>query len=360
MARPKWRLERRTDKSRLWQVAAVVIAILAAFLVSAILLMTASAQIIPAFEALFTGAFGSKRAILETLVRASPLILTGLAATMAFRAKIWNIGAEGQLVIGAMTGYLAFTLFGGLHRFLLFLLIILFSFVGGAAYGWLAGFLKVRFQVDEIISTVMLNYIAIFFLSLMLSGVGPWREEGSFYQQSAELPEVARFGVLISDSRLHTGFLIAILAAVAVWIILEKTPLGYEIRAYGYNSVASRFKGTNVSGLVMLTMAISGGLAGLAGAGELFGIHHRVVMDLSIGLGFTGIIVAMLAALDPFGVVIVSILFGGLVNGAFKLQIVTGVPSAFISAIQAIVLLFALSAAVLARYQIVRSVEDAG
>jgi len=358
--RPKWRFERRTDRSRLWQVGAVVVAILAAFLVSAMLLKTAGAQVLPAFEALFTGAFGSRRAVLETLVRSAPLILTGLAATLAFRAKIWNIGAEGQMVIGAMTGYFGYTLFPGLPRALLFLLIVLFSFAGEAAYGWLAGFLKVRFRVDEIISTVMLNYIAIFFLSLMLSGVGPWREEGSFYQQSAEIPEAARFAVFISDSRLHAGFLIALLAAVVVWVLLEKTPLGYEIRAYGFNPVASRFKGTNVSGLVMLIMALSGGLAGLAGASELFGIHHRVVMDLSIGLGFTGIIVAMLAALDPFGVVIVSILFGGLVNGAFKLQIVTGVPSAFISAIQAIVLLFALSAAVLARYRIVRSVEDAG
>ena len=344
----------------MWQVAAVVIAILAAFLVSALLLMTAGANVPDAFQALFSGGFGSRRAILETLVRSAPLILTGLAATLAFRAKIWNIGAEGQLVIGGMTGYLAFTLFEGLPRFLLFLLIILFSFAGGAAYGWLAGFLKVRFKVNVIISTVMLNYIAIFFLSLMLSGVGPWREEGSYYQQSAEIPEAARFVVLISDSRLHAGFLIAILAAIIVWILLEKTPLGYEIRAYGFNPVASRFKGTNVSGLVMLTMALSGGLAGLAGASEVFGIHHRMVMDLSIGLGFTGIIVAMLAALDPFGVIIVSILFGGLVNGAFKLQIVTGVPSAFISAIQAIVLLFALSAAVLSRYRIVRRVEDAG
>jgi len=322
--------------------------------------MSAGAQVLPAFEALFTGAFGSRRAILETLTRSTPLILTGLAATLAFRAKLWNIGAEGQLVIGAMSGYFAFTLFGGLPRAILFVLIILFSFAGGAAYGLLAGFLKVRFRVDEIISTVMLNYIAVFFLSLMLSGIGPWREEGSYYQQSAEIPEAAQFVVFISKSRLHVGFLIALLAAVAVWILLEKTPLGYEIRAYGFNPVASRFKGTNISNLVMLTMALSGGLAGLAGASELYGIHHRVVMDLSIGLGFTGIIIAMLAALDPFGVVIVSILFGGLVNGAFKLQIVTGVPSAFISAIQAIVLLFALSAAVLARYRIVRSVEDAG
>lgn len=354
----RWRIERRTDTSSLWQAASILIAIVAALLVSAILLLTAGANPLVAFGALFTGAFGSWRAVMETLVRAGPLILTGLAATIAFRARIWNIGAEGQLVVGAMAGYFALTLFGGLPRLPLFLLIVLFACAGGGAYGWLSGILKVRFRVDEIISTVMLNYVAILFLSFMLSGIGPWRQEGSYYQQSPEIPQVARFIVLLPQSRLHIGFAIAVLAAILIWVLLERTPLGYEIRAFGFNPTASRFKGTNVPGLVMLTMALSGGLAGLAGAGELFGIHHRLVLDLSTGIGYTGIIVAMLAGLNPLGVMVAGVLFGGLINGAFRLQIMTGVPSAFIAAIQAIVLLFVLAAAVLARYRIGR-VEDA-
>lgn len=354
----RWRLEQRTDTSVLWNVLSILIAVIAAFLVAAILLMTARADPLEAFSALFKGAFGSWRAILETLVKATPLILTGLATAIAFRARVWNIGQEGQLFIGAMAGYFGYTLAGGLPRFPLFLVIVIFAFTGGALYGWLAAVLKTRFHVDEIISTVMLNYIAIFFLSFMLSGIGPWREAGSYYQQSAEIPDPAHFFVLLPEYRLHAGFVLAILGAVVIWLILEKTPLGYEIRAFGDNPTASRFKGTNTAAMVWITLAISGGLSGLAGAGELFGVHHRLVLDLSTGLGYTGIIVAMLAGLNPLGVVLAAILFGGLTNGAFRLQIATGVPTAFIYAIQAIVLLFVLSASVISRYRI-RRVEDA-
>lgn len=356
--RLRWRIERRTDVSALWNTLAIVLAVLAAFLVAAILLLTAKADPLEAFVALFNGAFGSWRAVTETLVKSTPLILTGLATAIAFRARVWNIGQEGQLFIGAMAGYFAFTLFGGLPRLLLVLLICLFAIVGGAAYGWLAAILKTHFRVDEIISTVMLNYIAIFFLSFMLSASGPWREEGSYYQQSAQIPDSAHFFTLLPEYRLHIGFALAILSAVLIWLLLEKTPLGYEIRAVGDNPTAARFKGTSIPAIVMIVMAISGGLSGLAGAGELFGIHHRLVLDLSTGLGYTGIIVGMLAGLNPLGVVLAAILFGGLTNGAFRLQIVSGVPTAFIYAIQAIVLLFVLSASVLSRYRI-RRVNDA-
>jgi ABC-type uncharacterized transport system permease subunit len=357
--RLRWRIERRTEVSLWWNIAAVILAVLAAFLVSAILLLTAKANPLESFGALFEGAFGSWRAITETLVKATPLILTGLATVIAFRARVWNIGQEGQLFIGAMAGYFAFTLFEGLPRLPLILLICLFAVVGGGAYGWLAAFLKTHFRVDEIISTVMLNYIAIFFLSFMLSGIGPWREEGSYYQQSAAIPDPAHFFLLLPGYRLHLGFALAVLSAVLIWVLLEKTPLGYEIRAFGDNPTAARFKGTNTSAIVMITMAISGGLSGLAGASELFGVHHRLVLDLSTGLGYTGIIVGMLAWLNPLGVVLAGILFGALTNGAFRLQIISGVPTAFIEAIQAIVLLFVLSASVLSRYRI-RRVEDAG
>lgn len=355
--RSRWQLERRTEVSRWWQAASLLIAIVAAFAVAGLLLLTAKANVWVAFRALFGGAFGDWRALLETLVRAAPLILTGLAAALAFRGRVWNIGAEGQLVIGAMAGYWAYTLLNGLPRLPLLVGIFLFGALGGAIFGWLAGLLKVRFGVDEIISTVMLNYIAMFFLSFMLSGVGPWREPGSYYQQSPMIAEVAYLPVLIPRSRLHVGFVVAVLAAVLVYVLLEKTPLGYEMRAIGFNPIAARFKGTDVPRTVILTMAISGALAGLAGVGELFAIHRRLVMDISTGIGYTGIIVAMLANLHPLGVILAAILFGGLTNGAYRLQITTGVPSAFIFAIQAIVLLFVISASILSRYRIRRVVD---
>lgn len=357
LRRSRWQLERRTDISRWWQVGSLLLAIAAAFVISGLLLLTAKADVGVALRALFGGAFGDRYAILETLVRAAPLMLTGLAAALAFRGRVWNIGAEGQLVIGAMVGYWAYTLLSSLPRLPLLAGIILFGALGGAALGWLAGFLKVRFGVDEIISTVMLNYVVMFLLSFMLSGIGPWREAWSYYQQSPLIAEIAHFPVLVPRSRLHIGFVIAILAAVLVYVLLEKTPLGYEMRAIGFNPIAARFKGTNVPRTVIVTMAVSGALAGLAGVGELFAIHHRLVMDLSTGIGYTGIIVAMLADLQPLGVILAAILFGGLTNGAYRLQITTGVPSAFIFAIQAIVLLCVISASILSKYRIRRVVD---
>ncbi len=330
------------------------IAIVFSLLVSALLIKMAEADILTAFGSLWSGAFGSTRAFFETLVRSTPLILTGLAASMAFRGKIWNIGAEGQLFIGAMTGYWASTMFGGLPSIVLIPIIIIFSFIGGALWGALAGYLKTRFDVDVIISTIMLNYIATYFLSFMLSANGPWREDGSFFQQSAKLAKSTFFPLLVPRSRLHLGFLIAISAAVLIYILLKKTSLGYEIRAFGFNPIASRFKGANISKTVIIIMFISGGLAGLAGAGELFGIHHRLRPDISVNLGYTGIIVAMLAGLNPIAVIPAGIIFGALLNGATKLQIISGVPSSLIYAIQAIVLLFYLTGTTLAQYRIRR------
>jgi simple sugar transport system permease protein len=256
-----------------------------------------------------------------------------------------------------MAGFLAFNLFSGLPKPVFILLILLFSFMGGALLGAICSFLKVRFNVDEIISTVMMNYIILYFLSFMLSAEGPWREPESYYQQTILIPTEFRFPVLFPRSEVHLGFLVALLCAIVVKIILDTTPLGYEIRALGFNSKALKFKGTNISLLMVIILALSGGLAGLAGAGELYGVQHRLVMDLSNGLGYSGIIVAMLAGLDPLGVVLAALLFGGLTNGAYRLQTATGVPSAFVDAIQAIVLLCVLASFVLSRYQIRRVVD---
>jgi len=352
-----WKIEPRQQVSRSAKFISIVLAFLAAMLLSSLLLLTAGVNLIEAFGALLMGAFGSWRTFMDTLARSSPLILTGLAAALAFRGKIWNIGGEGQLIGGAMAGFLAYTLFNGLPQPVFYLLVLIFCFLGGALLGALSAWLKVRFNVDEIISTVMMNYIILYFLSFMLSAEGPWREPGSFYQQTVMIPVELRFPILLPRSEVHLGFLVAFVCAIIVKIMFDKTPLGYEIRALGLNAKALKFKGTNISRLVVVTLFISGGLAGLAGAGELYGIQHRLVMDLSNGLGYAGIIVAMLAGLDPIGVVLAALLFGGLINGAYRLQTVTGVPSAFVDAIQAIVLLCVLAAFVLSQFQIRREVE---
>jgi ABC-type uncharacterized transport system permease subunit len=353
-ARVPWRFESRQGSGGIAVVLWIVVAIVAALAISSLLLMVAHVDLPTAYGALFEGAFGSTRALLQTLVRASTLILTGLSAAVAFRARVWNIGQEGQLIAGGVAGFWAFTLFSGLPRPLFFLLVLLFALAGGALLGALTGVLKTRFRVDEIISSMMFNYIILYFVAFMVSGGGPWKEPTSAYQQSILIPAPLRFPKLVPASGLHIGLLVALAAAAAVKILLDRTPLGFEIKALGYNPTAARFKGTNVAATVVIVMLLSGGLAGLAGAGELFGVQYRLVLDLASGLGYTGIIVAMLANLDPLGVVVAAILFGGLTNGAYKLQTSTGVSSSIIEAIQAIVLLCVLAAFVFSRYRLTR------
>lgn len=352
------RIEKREDVGLAWRFLSIIIALTAAFFISAIVIEIAGANYLEAFSSLYTGAFGSWRAIAETLMKSTPLLLTGLATAVAFKGKIWTIGQEGQLFAGAITGYWAYVSFPELPRFPLLLIITIAGFLGGAFYGWIPGVLKARFDVDEVISTVMGNYIIVYLLSLLLSGVGPWREPDSFYQQSPTIGETAQFPLLTEGSRLHAGFLLAITMAFIVYIIMQKSPLGYEIRAFGSNPNAVKFKGTNIRRLYILVMVISGGLSGLAGVSEVFGAQHRLKLALSPGYGFTGIIVAMLAELNPLAIIPSAILFGGLIQGSFRMQVITGVPTAVTNAIQAIILLFFLTSQVLTKYRL-RRVHDA-
>jgi ABC-type uncharacterized transport system permease subunit len=344
-------IEPRLEPKLSLQFAAILIAVTLSVIVCAILLNAAGADIGEAFYSIYKGAFGSWRAIIKTMIKATPLILCGIAVTVAFRAQIWNIGAEGQLFAGGIISYWAYTAFMGAPAWVLIPVVLLAAICGGALYGGLAGYLKARFEVNEVLSTVLLNYIIKYVLSFLLFR-GPWRDPSSFYQQTPKIVEAARLPILLEGSRLHLGFLLALLAAVAAYFFISRTSLGYEVRAIGLNPKASRFKGINVNRTVVLVMLISGAIAGLAGASELFGLHLRLKPDISTGFGFTGIIIAMLAGLNPFGVVLVAVLFGGLLNGGITMQVLTGVPTALISAMEGIVLLFFLSAAVLTRFQL--------
>lgn len=349
---PRFRIEKRTDVNPLVPVISLVVALAAAMAVSALLIMSAGANVRDAFVALFHGGFGSWDALLETLMESTPIMLTGLAATLAFRAQIWNIGAEGQLAAGAMASFWAAMSLGFLPAPLLFVAIVLAGFLGGALCGWIPGFLKARLNTNEIIVTVMMNYVVRYGLSFMLAG--PWKDPTSFYLQSSMIPDRSFFPILVSGSRLHAGFAIAIIVAVVFYILLFRTSFGYEVRALGLNPVASRFKGIPIERIVILVMVLSGGVAGLAGAGELVGVEHRLRLDIFANYGFTGIIIAMLANLHPLGVIVAAIFFGGLVNGSLGMQITLGVPVSIVYVIQAVVLLFLLAAQVISRYQVRR------
>lgn len=349
--------EKRVSVSPVWQGASIFLALAASIIVSAILLASTGTNVLTAFVAIADGAFGGFRATTKTLAKATPLILTGIAVTVAFRAKIWNIGAEGQLFAGACTSYWAYLIVGPAPGVFLIPLLFIAGAAGGGLYGGIAGFLKARFAVNEVLTTVMLNYVIRFFLSFMLVS-GPWRDPSSFYQQSPRIDKSVWLPNMLDGGKLHIGFVVAVLCAIAVYIMLTRTSFGYEIRAVGHNPRASKFKGINVERTAVMVMLISGGLAGLAGMVEVFGVHHRLKPDISIGFGFTGIIIAVLAMLNPISVVFVAILFGAFSNGGIKMQVVTGVPSALTTAIEAIILLFFLAAAALARFKIVWSAKN--
>ncbi len=352
--RRTYRIEKRVNVTRKDQILATGGAILAAVIVCALLMKLAGANIFDAFSALYSGAFGSQQSILETLVRTTPLLLCAEAVTLAFRGKVWNIGAEGQFFSGAIVSYWAYTIFQSWPRLPLFLIVLTAGFIGGALCGWLVGILKSRLNVDVIISTVMLNYIVSYLVYFMVSSYGPWRDLTSFYPYTKEISLAAQWPILVSQSRLHIGFLIALASAGVVYVILEKTVFGLKVKAMGNNPIASKFRGINIAQTLAMVMLISGGIAGLAGAGELFGVQYRLRPDLSPGYGFTGIIIAMLGGLNPLGVILASLLFGSLLTGSVAMQIVTKVPVALVDVIQAIVLLFLLVAQIIAKYRIKR------
>ncbi|MEN6572317.1 MAG: ABC transporter permease [Anaerolineaceae bacterium] len=345
-----YRFEKRERPNRAWQIAMTLAALAVAVLITGVLIISSGANFGKAISGLLQGAFGSWKAVLETLVKATPLILTSIAVTIAFRGNIMNIGAEGQLYTGAMAGYWVAASFPEMNPTLHIILIVLAGFAGGALCGVIPGLLKGLLNVDETIVTVMMNYVVAYVLSFFLSGV--WQAPGQYYYISAPVPEAVYYPLLIPNSRLHIGFVFAIVATIVAYWLLQKTRLGYEIRTIGLNTTAAKFKGINVARVIIVTMLISGGIAGLAGVGEVVGLHHRLRLDISSGYGFTGIIIALLGGLNPFAVFGAAILMGGLINGSNAMQIFSHVPSALVDALQAIVLICLLAFQVLANYNI--------
>lgn len=349
---PSWRIEKRLYVSPTTQTVALLLALAAAFLASAVLIASADASVPEALLAFARSAFGDWGSVAETLVQSTPLIFTALAVTVAFHGKVWNIGAEGQFFAGAMAAAWAGIHLEGWPPALALVVVVLVSILAGAAWGIVPGFLKARYRTNEVIVTVMMNYIILNILSYLLSG--PWRDPNSYFLQTAMIADSAYFPRLFSSTRLHAGFVLSLAAAALVYVVLWKTVLGYEIRAFGHNAWAARYKGINVNWTVLIIMAISGALAGLAGGSEIAGLHYRLRLDISTGYGYTGIIIALLARLHPLWAVLTAILFGALINGSLGMQITTGVPVALVYAIQGMMLIAVLTADVLARYRIRR------
>ena len=350
-----WRFERRLYTGPLREFAAVVIAVCLSVIVGGLLVAVAGAGVFEAFRAMYDGAFGTMDSALETMVQSTPLIMTGLAAAVAFRASIWNIGGEGQLIAGMAGAWWVSDLLADLPSApLLFVLMFMGASLAGALWASVASVLKALFDTNEILTTVMLNFVILRILSWLLAG--PWKSPDTHYPQTERMAEHTFLPRFVEGSRLHWGFAVAALTAVLVYFILRKTSLGYEIRGLGANPVASRYKGANVGLMIIVVMAISGAIAGLGGAGELLGLHHRLQLDiLETGAGFTGIIIALVARLHPIGVVVTAVAFGALINSSTAVQVETGIPAALVQVIQGVTLVMVLLAAVAARYRIVRT-----
>ena len=345
------RLEPKPAPSLSTTLAYPVGAVAATFVIAGLLVLAAGASPFAVFVQVVMGAAGSKFALLETLTRATPLIFTGLAVAVAFRARLWNIGAEAQLYAGGLATVVLGTGALPLPAPVLIPLLMVAAMAAGAAL--LAGpaILKTRFGVDEVVTTLLLNFIMILFVSMLLEGVlkDPM---GMGWPQSQRVVADAQLPRLIPRTRLHLGFVVALVAAVAVWVVMKKTALGYEMRAVGHNPEAARFSGIPVNRVLMKTALLSGGLAALAGFSEVAGLKGNLTLDLSPGFGYTGIVVAMLAMLNPLGVVAAAIFVAGIFVGADAMSRTAGVPSYIAQVMVATALLTMVVAIMLARFRI--------
>jgi len=328
-----------------------VLAVAVTLLITALLVLAAGASPLSVFGLAWTGAAGSQFALLETLTRATPLIFTGLAIAVAFRTKLWNIGAEAQLYAGGIVTVVLGTGALPLPSFILIPLIMAVAMAAGALLLLGPAILKTRFGVDEVVTTLLLNFIVLLFVSMLLEGVlkDPM---GLGWPQSSKLIAEARLPRIMQGRRLHYGFALAIVSAVIVWIIMKKTALGYEMRAVGHNPQAASFAGIPVNTVLMKTALLSGGLAALAGFSEVAGLKGNLTLDLSPGYGYSGIVVAMLAMLNPIGVVASAIFVAGIFVGADAMSRAAGVPSYIADVMVATALLTMVVAILFTRFRL--------
>jgi len=335
-----------------------VLATLAAMGIFAVILMTLGANPIDAYGALIEGAVGSPNAIADTLVKATPLLLIGLGTCIAFRGGVVNIGGEGQLVVGALAATLLGLLYPEAPGYVIIPLAMGAGFLAGGVWGGIPGVLKAYFNVNEILSTIMMNQIAVQGMNFLLRDamIDPVQLEAA-----SRIPQTARLAAQFDlprlvPTRLHLGALVAVIAAVLVYIFLWRTTIGYRIRAVGLNAAAARYAGINVKRYMVLSLLLSGALGGLAGAVQVYGVSHRMFTDGSAAgftgsAGFNGIVAALFGQLHPIGTIPAAILFGALLVGANKLQRVVQVPSALVIALNGLVVIFVVSSEIWRRRQ---------
>jgi ABC-type uncharacterized transport system permease subunit len=358
-------LEPRLSEPPRWYPFAVSLgAIIIALIIGGIILAAVGGDPFRTYAHIGRAAFGSVGVFSDTIVKATPLILVSLAASVAFRMGLWNIGAEGQFFLGAFGAsavVLTPLLPADTPRWIFIPALMLAGILAGALWGFIPGFLKAKYNVNEIITTLMMNYIAVSWNNFFIFAV--WSERGfqmsPVFPKNAWLPRLTDYAASIPLFRgltTHFGLILALAAVVLVWFVTYRSRWGYEIRLIGDNPRAAKYAGLNISRNIILVMMFSGALAGLAGMSEITGVVHRLQGAISPGYGFTGIIIAWLAKLNPFAIVLVSVLFGALILAGREIQ-----PSGIPKMIQGIILVSLIASDFLLRYRVrlVRAVEEA-
>lgn len=341
--------EKRLQTPPALNIIVPIISVLLALIFSGIFLSLTGYSPLKIYSVMLEGAFGSSYGISETIVKAIPLILASLGVAIAFKMLLWNIGAEGQIYMGAFAASWVALTFPGLPAYIMIPAMIVAGMLGGGLWGLLPAIPKAVWGVNETITTLMLNYVAILWVDYLV--YGPWKDPKGFnfpltpvFTPAANLPT---WGV----TRIHLGLVFGLIAAAILYVVLQKTRWGYEIKVIGESTKVAKYAGINIFRNILLVMFLSGSLAGLAGMAEVAGITHRLQHSLSPGYGYTAIIIAWLSRLNPLAVIVVSFLFGGLLVGGYTIQS-SGLPAATVSMLQGAILFFVLGGEVLIRYKI--------
>lgn len=329
-----------------------IMAVLVTFIVTSVLILAAKANPFGAYYNLLIVPLSTKFSALEVLVKATPLIFTGMAVTFAFTSGYFNIGAEGQLYAGAVAATWVGISFPNLPAIVIIPFMIVAGFIAGVAWAFIPAILKIKLKVDEVVTTLLMNSVVLYFVSFLLNGV--WRNPESGAPQSPEISPAAILFRMIPKSRLHIGFIMALVVVVIVYIVIKKTPFGLTMRAVGASKAGAQFAGINSNRSMMIAALVSGGIAGLAGTVEIAGIHYHLVNQLSSGYGYTGIIAATLGGLNPIGVTVAALFISLISTGSQTVSRAMGVPVYLGDVVQSTLLLVTLGMLLLQNYRIKR------
>ncbi len=346
------RFEKRENTPVSLKFIVPAVSILIGLIIGAIAILFKGVNPLKVYQALTIGAFSSKYTFSETLVAATPLILIAAGLILVFKMNFWNIGAYGQYILGAIfSSYFALFWSPNVPRPIMLTVMVIAGMAGGALWAIIPALLKAYWEVNEVISTLLLNYIALFTLKFLM--YGKWRDPLSHgFPLSKPFPDNAQLPKLIYHTRLNIGFVFGIIAVIIIWYILKKTKFGYEIRVIGENARAARYAGISVARNIIIAMAISGALAGLAGMVQVSGIIHLLQIQINPNYGYTAIIVAWLAYLDPIAAFFVAVFLGGLASGGYQIQITMRVPFGIVNVIESSILFVLIGSEIFTKYRV--------